>query len=256
MQNLFDINGKYILVTGASSGLGKYLAMMLAAHGANLIICARRLERLEELQKKIEEQHSVEVLIYSVDVTNRNAIKDMISDLDNRGVAIDCLINNAGIADTNRFLDYTDSDWESIVGTNLKAPWQCAQEVVRHMVKHQRGGSIINVTSILSQSVNAGVGPYCAAKAGLRHLTQTMAVELARYHIRVNALAPGYVMTELNTDYLSSESGQKLMKRIPMRRFNEYADLDGVVLLLASDASRGMTGVEIKVDNGHSCTPI
>ena len=165
-------------------------------------------------------------------------------------------MNNAGIGANNRFLDTSDKEWDSVLATNLKAPWLCTQEVVKQMIEHQVAGSIINISSVLSESVNLGVSPYCASKAGLRHLTQVMAAELARYQVRANAIAPGYMVTEINQDYLLSDAGQKMIKQIPMRRFVEFSDLNGVLLLLASQASKGMTGVEIKVDCGHSCTPI
>ena len=253
---MFDIKGKNILVTGASSGLGQHIAEFYASLGANLIICARRVERLELLQKKLEQQYAVKVYQYSLDINDRQAVRAMLQNLEAQNVSIDVLVNNAGVGNSKRFMDNTDADWDLVVGTNLKAPWMCAQEVVQHMMKNQTAGSIINITSILSEAINLGVSPYCASKAGLKHLTEAMAVELARYNVRVNAIAPGYMVTEINEDYLHSEAGQAILKRIPMRRFVEFSDLNGALLLLASEAGRGMTGIEIKVDCGHSCSPI
>ncbi|RKG37429.1 SDR family NAD(P)-dependent oxidoreductase [Acinetobacter rongchengensis] len=255
-MNIFDVQNKNILITGASSGLGQHIAELFAQVGANVIICARRMERLTALATDLKARFNVKVHPYTLDVNDRAAVKEMIKDLESKQVEIDVLINNAGVSDTKRFLDYTDEDWDKIVNTNLKAPWQCSQEVVQHMIRSEKKGSILHVTSILSESVNLGVSPYCASKAGLRHLTETMAVELARYGIRVNAIAPGYMITEINQDYLTSESGQQLLKKIPSRKFVEFSDLNGSLLLLASQASQGMTGVEIKVDGGHSCSPI
>jgi NAD(P)-dependent dehydrogenase (short-subunit alcohol dehydrogenase family) len=180
----------------------------------------------------------------------------MLQDLKEKQIHVHVLINNAGVGDSKRFLDYNDQDWDTIVGTNLKAPWMCAQEVASYMQVQKTAGSIINITSILSETINLGVSPYCASKAGLKHLTEVMAVELARFNIRVNAIAPGYMVTEINEDYLKSDAGQTILKRIPMRRFVEFSDLNGALLLLASEAGRGMTGIEIKVDCGHSCSPI
>lgn len=255
-MNIFDVKNNNILITGASSGLGQYTAERFAREGANIIICARRIERLETLAADLKARFNVNVYTFALDVNDRVAVREMIKVLENNHVEIDVLINNAGVGDSKRFLDYTDDDWDKIVNTNLKAPWQCSQEVVQHMIRSNKKGSIIHITSILSQSVNLGVSPYCASKAGLRHLTETMAVELARFGINVNAIAPGYMITEINQDYLTSESGQQLLKRIPTRRFVEFSDLDGPLLLLASKAGQGITGIEIKVDGGHSCTPI
>ncbi|RSO58813.1 SDR family oxidoreductase [Acinetobacter lactucae] len=252
----FDVNEKTVLITGASSGLGYHIAQVFAKKGANIVICARREERLIQLENQLKQQFQVDIHRFVLDVNDRVAVQTMIASLEHQGVNIDVLINNAGVSDSKRFLDYSDDDWDKIVNTNLKAPWQCTQEVVQHMIRKEKKGSIINITSILSESVNLGVSPYCASKAGLRHLTQVMAVELARFGIRVNAIAPGYMITEINADYLNSEAGQQLLKRIPTRKFVEFSDLDGPLLLLASVASQGMTGVEIKVDGGHSCTPI
>ncbi|MEG1031391.1 MAG: SDR family oxidoreductase [Acinetobacter sp.] len=255
-MNHFDVNKKTVLITGASSGLGYHIAQLFAKKGANVVICARREERLKVLESQLKEQFQVDIHSFVLDVNDRAAVKAMISSLERDGVKVDVLINNAGVSDSKRFLDYSDEDWDKIVNTNLKAPWQCTQEVVQHMIRTENKGAIINITSILSESVNLGVSPYCASKAGLRHLTEVMAVELARFGIRVNAIAPGYMITEINQDYLTSEAGLQLLKRIPTRKFVEFSDLDGPLLLLSSQASQGMTGVEIKVDGGHSCTPI
>lgn len=253
---MFDIQNKHILVTGASSGLGQHIAQLYAQHGAHIIICARREERLKQLQAQLINDYGVKVYLYAFDINDRQAVQNMLRDLERKNICIDVLVNNAGVGNSKRFLDYEDQDWDLIVGTNLKAPWMCAQEVAAHMSKLKCVGSIVNITSILSETINAGVTPYCASKAGLKHLTKAMAVELSRFKIRVNAIAPGYMVTEINQDYLQSDAGQAILKRIPMRRFVEFSDLNGTLMLFASEASRGMTGVEIKVDCGHSCSPI
>ncbi|MNP20420.1 3-oxoacyl-[acyl-carrier-protein] reductase FabG [compost metagenome] len=169
---------------------------------------------------------------------------------------VDIVVNNAGVSDTKRVLDYSDEDWQAILDTNLKGAWMVAQEAARRMAAAGQGGSLINITSILASRVGGGVGPYCAAKAGLSHLTRSMALELARFGIRVNAIAPGYVVTEINEAFLVSEAGERLRARIPTRAFCRYEDLDGALLLLASDAGRGMTGAEIVVDGGHACSAL
>src|SRR5690606_6521435 len=237
-------------------GLGQHIAEFYAQQGANIVICARREKRLEQLKDKLEQLYQVKVYSYAFDINDRIAVQRMLQDLKEKQLHVHVLINNAGVGDSKRFLDYNDQDWDTIVGTNLKAPRMCAQEVASYMQVQKTAGSIINITSILSETINLGVSPYCASKAGLKHLTEVMAVELARFNIRVNAIAPGYMVTEINEDYLKSDAGQTILKRIPMRRFVEFSDLNGALLLLASEAGRGMTGIEIKVDCGHSCSPI
>ena len=252
VQGGFQLPGTRILVTGASSGLGRHFARTLSASGARVMVGARRLERLDELVTEIREAgHLAESV--SLDVTSRDSVSVSLDHICSLWGGVDVVINNAGVSDTKGVLDYDDSDWDAILDTNLKGAWVVAQEAARRMVDAGRGGNIINVTSILANRVGGGVGPYTAAKAGLSHLTRSMALELARHNIRVNALAPGYVMTEINQDLLESDVGERLRKRIPNRRFCQYEDIDGALLLLASDASRAMTGSEIVVDNGHSC---
>ena len=255
-MSLFDVNNKNVLITGASGGLGKHIATLFAQKGANVIICARSADKLEHLKANLEQDFDINVHSFVLDVNDRQAFKQMLNSLEGSGISVDVLINNAGVSDTKSFLNYNDDDWDKIVNTNLKAPWQCSQEIAQHMISLDNKGSIINVTSILSESVNLGVSPYCTSKAGLRHLTQVMAVELARFGINVNAVAPGYMITDINKEYLTGDLGQQLLKRIPSRKFVDFEELDGVLLLLASQAGKGITGVEIKVDGGHSCTPI
>lgn len=255
-MSLFDVNNKDVLITGASGGLGKHIATLFAQKGANVIICARSADKLEHLKASLEQEFDINVHSFILDVNDRQAFKQMLNSLEGSGISVDVLINNAGVSDTKSFLNYDDDDWDKIVNTNLKAPWQCSQEIAQHMIDSDNKGSIINVTSILSESVNLGVSPYCTSKAGLRHLTQVMAVELARFGINVNAVAPGYMITDINKEYLTGDLGQQLLKRIPSRKFVDFEELDGVLLLLASQAGKGITGVEIKVDGGHSCTPI
>ena len=161
------------------------------------------------------------------------------------------MINNAGVTVTKPLLEQTEEDWDSVVGTNLKGGWLVAQEAARRMVAAKKGGSIVNIASILGERVAGGVAPYAVSKAGLVQMTKTMALELARHDIRVNAILPGYVVTDLNRDFLLSAAGEKLRSRIPTRRFGQLEDLDGPLLLLASAAGRHMTGSVLAVDGGH-----
>lgn len=252
IQTPFQLSGKRVLVTGASSGLGRHFARTLAAAGARVLVGARRVERLEGLVADITGAGGQAAAV-SLDVTSRDSASAALDHLCDLWGGVDVVVNNAGVSDTKSVLNYNDDDWDTILDTNLKGAWIVAQEAARRMVNAGCGGNIINITSILGHRVGGGVGPYSAAKAGLAHLTRSMALELARHDVRVNALAPGYVITEINQDLLESSVGEKLRMRIPTRRFCRFEDLEGPLLLLASDASSAMTGSEIVVDNGHSC---
>ena len=251
LARLFSLDGRRVLVTGASSGLGRHFAQTLAAAGAEVLVAARREAPLQALVETIQASGG-RARAFALDVTSRD---DVCRVLDAVG-PLDVLVNNAGVSDSQPLLDCDDGSWDRVLDTNLKGAWTVAQESARRMVAAGQGGSLINVTSILASRVAGAVGPYLAAKAGLAHLTRAMALELARHGIRVNALAPGYVMTDLNEAFLASDAGQKLRARIPSRRFSQPADLDGALLLLASDAGRGMSGSEVVVDGGHLCSSL
>jgi NAD(P)-dependent dehydrogenase (short-subunit alcohol dehydrogenase family) len=247
----FSLRGHAAVVTGASSGLGRHFAGVLARAGASVVCCARRADLLRTLVAELTaEGHRASAQV--MDVGDRTSV---CAALDAAG-PFDILVNNAGVTLTKRLLDVSDQDWSDVVGTNLTGAWLVAQEAARRMVSRSVAGSIINVTSILGVRVAGGLSPYTAAKAGLRALTQAMALEFARQGIRVNSLAPGYCETELNSSFLHSPAGERLKQRIPVCRFGESNDLDGALLLLASPAGSYMTGSEIVVDGGHLCSSL
>ncbi|MFO0997950.1 MAG: glucose 1-dehydrogenase [Alphaproteobacteria bacterium] len=253
MTHPFDLTRERILVTGASSGLGLHFARTLARAGATLAISARRAEKLDDLRREIEgiggRAHPV-----TMDVTSGDSIRAGVAQAEAATGGITVLVNNAGIAIVKPLLDYTEEDWDQVVDTNLRGAWLVAQAAAKAMVARGQGGSIINIASVLGMRPIGQVPAYTAAKAGLLHLTRTMAMELAKHSIRVNALTPGYVETEMNRPFWTTKPGLALIARIPQKRIGQPEDLDGALLLLASDASRYMTGSNIVVDGGHLCS--
>lgn len=246
IASLFRVDGKRALVTGASSGLGAHFARLLASAGAQVILAARREDRLVSLQKELEAAGAI-VATVALDVGSRDSVQNCFEQIG----APDIVVNNAGVTVTRPLLEQTEADWDTVIDTNLKGCWMVATEAARRMVAAAKGGSIVNVASILGERVASAVAPYAISKAGVLQATRAMALELARHQIRVNALMPGYVATELNSEFLSSEAGDRLRLRVPSRKFGQLTDLDGPLLLLASDAGRGMTGSMVAVDHGH-----
>lgn len=246
----FTLEGRIALVTGASSGLGRHFALTLARAGATVAVAARRTERLAQAVGEIASAGG-RALAVPLDVTDGASVRACFDAIEAGVGTPDLVVNNAGAAVSRPLLEQTEDDWDGVLDTNLKGAWLVAQEGARRLVAAQRPGAIVNIASITGERVAGGVAPYCASKAGLIHLTRAMALELARHGVRVNALAPGYIETELNHDFLASGAGERLQARIPQRRFGRLADLDGPLLLLASDAGAFMTGSVLAVDGGH-----
>ncbi len=249
--SLFDLNGKTAIVTGASSGIGCHAAELLAGAGAKVAVAARRLDALSDLVARIEAADGRAIPIH-LDVTDADSIKACVETAETELGAVSILVNNAGIAVTKPTLEQEEADWDRVLDTNLKGVWLMAQEVARHMERLGHGGTIINIASILGLAGTQQLAGYCASKGGVVTLTKAMAADLARHDIRVNAIAPGYIVTDINRNFLASPEAEPLRKRIPQRRFGGPEDLDGVLLLLASDASRFMTGSLLVVDGGQS----
>lgn len=245
--HLFDLSGEVALVTGASSGLGARFAEVLAAQGARVILAARRLDRVEQLAAKLGRARAMEL-----DVTLPQTFPAFIERAEAAFGPVTLLINNAGVADAKRFIDTPPEEWERVRATNLDAVWHLSQGFARRLIAAKQPGSIINIASIAAYRVAATPVAYAVSKAAVEHLTKALAVELARYQIRVNAIAPGYINSEMTSAYLASEAGQALLKRVPQRRAGEVSDLDGALLLLASRKASGyMTGATVVVDGGH-----
>jgi NAD(P)-dependent dehydrogenase (short-subunit alcohol dehydrogenase family) len=248
--NPFRLAGQPILVTGASSGLGRHFAVTLARAGATVVLAARSADRLADAGEEIR-GFGGRAMAMILDVTDAASVREAVARAEADMGPIATLVNNAGIVVSKPLFEHDENDWDRVMDTNLKGAWLVAQEVSRRMVAHGQGGSIINIASILGIRVVGGIPEYCTSKAGLIHLTRVLALELARHQIRVNAIAPGYIRTDLNREFFESQAGQAMIRRIPQRRVGEASDLDGALLLLASQASRYMTGAVITVDGGH-----
>jgi NAD(P)-dependent dehydrogenase (short-subunit alcohol dehydrogenase family) len=245
-----SLKGRTALVTGANGGLGSHFAQTLARAGAKVAVGARRVESLREVAGAIASSGGHAEAI-ALDVTDPASVARAFDEAAAALGAITIVVNNAGIAVTKPLLEHTEEDWQQVIEVNLNGAWRVAQAAARHMVKHEQGGSIVNIASILGLRVSAQVPSYAASKAALIQLTKAMALELARYRIRVNALAPGYVETGINRDFFESDPGKALVKRVPQRRIGRPEELDGALLLLASDAGSYITGAVLAVDGGH-----
>jgi 3-oxoacyl-[acyl-carrier protein] reductase len=248
-STLFDLSGAVALVTGASSGLGRRFALVLAERGASVVLVARRKERLEALAAEIEAAGG-RALPIAADVGDRAEIARAFDAAQAKFGPVTVLINNAGVAKPQSFLGMRDETWRETLGINLDAVVATAQEAARRMVA-SGGGAIVNIASILSFGVQKGNLAYAVSKAAVLQATRAMALELAPKGVRVNAIAPGYFSTEINADYLASPQGEAMSRAVPMGRFGQEGELDGALLLLASRAGSFITGATIVVDGGH-----
>ena len=247
---MFNLKGRVALVTGASSGLGVQFTRALADNGAAVALVARRADRLKSLKDEIEGKGGRAVAI-EADVTDRAAMARAFDAAEKAFGTVTILVNNAGIAHGGRAVEMPPEEWRKVLSTNLDAVFFCAQEAARRILAAKKQGTIINIASVLGFAVAKGAVAYATAKAGVVQVTKALAVELAFKGVRVNAIAPGWFVTEMNDDYLASEAGIAIKREIPMGRFGNPGDLDGTLLLLASDASSYMTGATIVVDGGQ-----
>ena len=240
------LEGKVALITGASAGLGKHFASVIAEAGAQVVIAARRLNKLEETAQPIIDAGG-QVHCVTLDVMESDQIPAVFDAAEEAFGTVDILINNSGIVIAGKVPNIPEDDWDSVIGTNLKGAWMMAQEAARRMI-----GSIVNLASILAFRAQKALSTYSISKAAVAQMTRTMASELAPYGIRVNAMAPGYIATDMNSDFLYSPRGQQMMGEVPIGRYGELGELDECLLMLSGDRSKYLTGAVIPIDGGHS----
>lgn len=250
-DTIFDLTGDVALVTGASSGLGARFAQVLAANGAKVALVARRKDRLDALCAQIEAAGGQAIAI-EADVLDRAAMMRAFDETQAAFGTVTILVNNAGVAQSARAVDMTEEEWRRVLSIDLDSVFFWAQESARRMIAGGRSGAIVNTASVLGFGVSKGVAAYAVAKAGVVQLTKALALELATKGVRVNAIAPGWFVTEINEAFLQSEKGQRTKHSIPMGRFGEDGDLDGALLLLVSKAGSYITGASIIVDGGQT----
>ena len=250
------LKGKRVLITGASSGFGAHFARLAARSGAAVVIGARRVSRLEALAVELEALGSPLVTVVACDVASEASVTQAFETIAATGPLLDVVVNNAGIAGGTPSMEQPIAQFDAVMSTNLRGVWLVATEAGRRWKAAGRGGSIVNIASIQGERVSPGTAAYSISKAGVVHMTKSLALEWARYGIRVNAIEPGYVRTEMTDDLWETDYGKALIKRIPMRRLGQPEELDGVLLLLATDAGAWMTGACIPVDGGHLCSTL
>lgn len=259
----FDLTGKVALITGAAGGLGQCFARTVHSAGASVVLCSRNLDRPELIalvkELTVDEagvsanQSGAVCHVVEMDVTSTTSVAAAFKQLDADGVAPDILVNNAGIAISGDAHALDVNAWDQVNNTNLRGAWTVSQQFAQRIIENPRSASVINIASILGLQPSKGTVPYSVSKAGLIQMTRALALEWARYQIRVNAISPGYVETDINREFLRSDAAAQQIKKIPTRKLGEAEDLAGPLLLLASDAGRHMTGANIVVDGGHSC---
>lgn len=245
--DIFRLDGKRVFITGASSGFGAHFAVVLAAAGATVVLGARRTGKLEETAARVRAAGGKAETV-KLDVSSEASVKAAFDAMP----APDVVINNAGINIEASTLDLTGDEWDRVVDTNVKGMWMVSREAIRLWINEKRPGNIINIASILGLRVQSQLAAYTASKAAAIQLTRSLAIDYARHNIRVNAICPGYFETDINRDWFRTEGGQKMIKRVPFRRLGNLPELDGPLLLLASDASSYMSGSCVVVDGAHT----
>lgn len=252
LNETFGLKGKVAIVVGASSGIGAQFARSLAKAGADVVLGARRVEKIEALAKDIADETGARTLAVSMDVTDAESVTKAFDAAEEAFGTCTIVCNNAGLAIPNWALEDTEEDWDITMNTNLKGMWRVAREAAKRMMEAGSGGSIINTASILGLGVGPMQTTYAISKAGVVQMTKALALEWQRFGIRVNAICPGYFRTEINADFLDSDHGKQMVKLTPARRVGKLEELEAPMLMLASDASGFTTGVALPVDGAHT----
>ncbi|WP_370153228.1 SDR family oxidoreductase [Ferrovibrio sp.] len=253
MSQGISLKGKVAVVTGASSGLGERFAEILSAAGATVALAARRTERLTELAGRITAAGG-RAMTVKLDVNDHANIQAAFDQVADALGGVDILINNSGVSKQGKITDVTPEDYDFVMDTNTKGAFFVAQAAARDMIARKKAGRIINIASVAGLRVLGQLSVYCMSKAAVVHMTKAMALEWARYGINVNAVCPGYIETEINREYWGTPGGQKLVEMLPRKRVGSAQDLDGLLLLLASDEARFINGAVIAADDGLSVT--
>ncbi|WP_225073468.1 3-oxoacyl-[acyl-carrier-protein] reductase [Desulfuromonas sp. CSMB_57] len=241
------LKDKVAVVTGASRGIGRAIALKLAASGARVVLSARSQSALDDLAAAIAAAGG-EALAVPTDIARTEDVENLFETALARFGQVDILVNNAGITRDTLLVRMKDADWDAVLETNLKGPFLCSRAAAKIMTK-QRCGRIINISSVVGEMGNAGQANYCASKAGLIGLTKSMARELARRHVTVNAVTPGFIVTDM-TEVLSDKVKEELLGQIPLGRFGEADDIAAAVVFLASDQAAYITGQVLGVNGG------
>ena len=250
---LFSLENKTAFITGASSGIGYVMALAMAKAGAKIVATARRVEKLEQLVGEIEEQGG-EAISVTIDVTDESSVRNAFEVAQSKFGVADIILNNAGVADSRPFLETPKESFDFTMHTNVDGVWNVAQEAARRLVENSKPGSIINMASVMGMGGKAQNASYCTSKGAVIQLTRALAMDLCRYGIRVNAIAPGWFVTEMNENFLTSDAGIAYMNKTPARRSGQIEELIGPTLLLASDAGSFINGAIVPVDGGHTAS--
>ncbi|TNE63689.1 MAG: SDR family oxidoreductase [Alphaproteobacteria bacterium] len=252
VNGLFGLDGKVALVAGASSGIGAEFARALARAGADVVLGARRVDRIQKLADEIAAETGRKTLAVALDVTDEDSVQAAFDEATAKLGTPTIVCNNAGLARPNWALEDTEEDWDVTMNTNLKGMWRVARAAAKRMIENGKGGSIINTASILGLGVGPQQTTYATSKAGVVHMTRALAIEWQRFGVRVNAICPGYFVTEINDTFLASDLGQRMLQQSPAKRAGKLPELVPAMLMLASPASSFTTGVALPVDGAHS----
>ncbi len=246
-----NLKNKTALVTGASRGLGRRFSTLLSSMGANVVLAARNKDKLLETENIIKKSNG-ECYSVDIDVNSEESINYAFEKAENKYGEISILINNAGIAVSKSSLKTSIQDWDSVINTNLRGVFACSKVFANRLITHKKAGKIINISSIAAEIVLGNyLSSYCASKAAVSHLTRTLAFEYAKYNIQVNAIAPGYILTDLNRNFFETDEGKEMIETIPQKRLGKPEELDGALILLCTELGSFMTGSIIRVDGGH-----